>query len=206
VEGCSESGCAEASVVSLGERRVCRTHYLAHCYERLDAISKALNVKNYSMTAVEAESSGRFLQDCMRTAADFASSQQMPSNLEKAQVYDMLLWASELHGRLRRSPRKLARFPVLVRSEIPGRTWETRTETQVVSRHGMRLACSGDVHPKDTLTCIRLDNGRRTEATVVWAKLAESGITEVGLQFPHEENFWDIVWGNPPDSPDSTRR
>ena len=92
--------------MSLGDRSVCRAHYLASCYKRLEQISQSVSVKHYNMTQEEAEAANRFLQDCMRTAADFASAQQMPSNLESAQVYDVLLWASELHGRLRRSPRK----------------------------------------------------------------------------------------------------
>ena len=146
------------------------------------------------MTQEEAESANRFLQDCMRTAADFASAQQMPSNLERAQVYDVLLWASELHGRLRRSPRKAVKFPVLLRSETPGRVWEVRTETQVVSRHGMRVTCNADIRPKDTLICIRLDNGRRAEATVAWAGRTDSGATEAGLELVREENFWGLAW------------
>jgi hypothetical protein len=196
---CSEPNCAEAAFVSFADYSVCRTHYLAYCYKRLEAISQSVSAKNYTMTQEEAETSNRFLQECMRTAADFASSQQMPSNLERAQVYDVLLWASELHGRLRRSPRKEAKFPILLRSEIPGRVWEVRTETQVVSRHGMRLTCNADIRPKDTLTCIRLDNGRRAEATVAWASRAESGVTEAGVEFVREENFWGIVWGSPSD-------
>lgn len=196
---CSEPGCAEAAVVSLSDQSVCRTHYLASCYKRLEAISQSVSVKNYTMTQEEADAANRFLQDCMRTAADFASAQQMPSNLERAQVYDVLLWASELHGRLRRSPRKAVRFPVLLRSEMPGRVWEVRTETQVVSRHGMRLTCNADIRSKDTLTCIRLDNGRRAEATVAWARRSDSGPTEAGIEFLREENFWGLAWDAPPD-------
>lgn len=199
-DNCSESGCAEAPIVSLGERSVCRAHYLAYCYGRLEAISQSVSVRNYAMTQEEAESANRFLQDCMRSAADFASSQQMPSNLERAQVYDVLLWASELHGRLRRSPRKAAQFPVLLRSDMPGRVWEARTETQVVSRHGMRVTCNADIRAKDTLTCIRLDNGRRAEATVAWARRTESGATEAGVEFVREENFWGLAWGAPSDA------
>jgi hypothetical protein len=185
--------------VSLGDRSVCRTHYLAYCYGRLEAISQSVGVRSYTMTQDEAETASRFLQDCMRTAADIASSAQMPSNLERAQVYDVLLWASELHGRLRRSPRKTAKFPVLLRSEMPGRVWEVRTETQVVSRHGMRLTCHADIRAKDTLTCIRLDNGRRAEATVAWAGRTDSGATEAGVELLREENFWGLVWGAPSD-------
>ena len=196
---CPEPGCAEVAVVSLGDRSVCRTHYLAACYKRLEDIAKSVSVKTYAMTQEEAESANRFLQDCMRTAADLASSQQAPSNLERAQVYDVLLWASELHGRLRRSPRKAVKFPIVLRSDIPGRIWEVRTETQVVSRHGMRLTCNADIRAKDTLTCIRLDNGRRAEAMVAWSSRTESGATEAGIEFPREENFWGLAWGTVPD-------
>jgi hypothetical protein len=186
--------------VSPEDRSVCRTHYLEYCYKRLEAISQSVGVKNYSMTQEEAEAANSFLQGCMRTAADFASSQQMPSNLERAQVYDVLLWASELHGRLRRSPRKAVRFPVLLRSDMPGRIWEVRTETQVVSRHGMSVTCNADIRAKDTLTCIRLDNGRRAEATVAWASRTDSGATEAGIEFVREENFWNIAWAAPADA------
>ena len=196
---CTEPECAEAAVVSLGDRSVCRSHYLAYCYKRLETISQSINVKTYHMSQEDADAANRFLQECMRSAADIASAQQMPSNLERAQVYDVLLWASELHGRLRRSPRRAARFPILLRSDIAGRVWEVRTETKVVSRHGMRITCRADIRPKDALTCIRLDNGRRAEATVAWTGQTDSGEIEAGVEFPREENFWELVWSPPPD-------
>jgi hypothetical protein len=196
---CMEAGCAEAAIVSLAERSVCRSHYLAYCYKRLEAIAQNVSVQNYKMTQEEAESANRFLQDCMRSAADIASATEMPSNLERAQVYDVLLWASELHGRVRRSPRRAARFPVLLRSDISGRVWEVRAETQIVSRHGMRITCRADIRPKDTLTCIRLDNGRRAEATVAWTSLTDAGVAEAGLEIVREENFWELAWDPPSD-------
>jgi hypothetical protein len=180
--------------VSLAEKSLCRAHYLALCYEQLESIAKRLGARHGDMTSEEADAAGRFLQDCMRSAADFAGSPQTPSNLEKAQVYDVLLWASELHGRLRRSPRKAVKFPIIVRSEMQGRAWEIRTDTQVVSRHGMRLTCHADIRPKDRVTCIRLDNGKRAEATVAWTKRLHSDAVEAGVEFPHEENFWGIAW------------
>src|SRR3954469_20218509 len=122
-ENCSLPGCREGTVVSLEANSFCRAHFLASCYNRLVSIPKSVSAKSYDITQEEADEASRFLQDCMRAAADIASAQEMPSNIERAQVYDVLLWASELHGRLRRSPRRAARFPVLLRSEIPGRTW-----------------------------------------------------------------------------------
>lgn len=192
---CAEPDCAESAVVPLGERSVCRGHYLAYCYKRLENISQS--VKDHQFSYEEAEAASRFLQDCMRSAADIASAQEMPTNLERAQVFDVLLWASELHGRLRRSPRRRARFPVLLRSEIPGRSWEVRAETQVVSRHGMRLTCRADARQKDTLTCIRLDDGRRAEATVAWTARNDAGDLDVGLELIRVENFWGLAWDQP---------
>jgi hypothetical protein len=188
--------------VSLGDRSVCRSHYLAYCYRRLETISQY--VKDHQISQEEADAATRFLQDCMRSTADIASAQEMPTNLERAQVFDVLLWASELHGRLRRSPRRLARFPILLRSEIPGRSWEVRAETQVVSRHGMRVSCRADIRAKDTLTCIRLDNGRRAEAAVAWTNRNDSGESEAGLQFLRDENFWGLVW-DPPSGGDGAK-
>src|SRR3954466_9699816 len=144
-ENCSLPGCHEGAVVSLETNSFCRAHFLAYCYKRLESISKSVSAKSYNITQEEADAASRFLQECMRAAADIASAQEMPSNMERAQVYDVLLWASELHGRLRRSPRRAARFPVLLRSEIPGSTWEVKTETAVVSRYGMSLTCRADV-------------------------------------------------------------
>jgi hypothetical protein len=192
---CTEAGCAETAIVSLADMSVCRSHYLAYCYKRLEAIARKVSLKTYNMSQEEAESVTRFLQDCMRSAADIASAKEMPSNLERAQVYDVLLWASELHGRVRRSPRRAARYPILLRSDLPGRVWEVRAETQIISRHGMRVACNEDIRPKDTLTCIRLDNGRRAEATVAWTIRTDSGDLEAGLEFVREENFWELAWG-----------
>jgi len=192
---CAEPECVETAVVALGERSVCRSHYLAYCYKRLGTIAE--NVKDHHITEEEAEAATQFLQDCMRFAADVANAQELPSNLQKAQVFDVLLWASELHGRLRRSPRKLAKFPILLRSDLPGRVWEVMAETQVVSRHGMRVTCRADVRVKDTLTCIRLDNGRRTEAIVAWTNRDDSGESQAGLEFVRDENFWGLAWDQP---------
>jgi len=192
---CAEPECAEVAVVSIEDRFVCRGHYVAHCYKRLETISQ--NVKDHQIGQEEAEAATRFLQDCMRSAADIASATQTPTNLQQAQVFDVLLWASELHGRLRRSPRRLARFPILLRSDIPGRVWEVRAQTQVVSRHGMRVICRAEVRAKDTLTCIRLDNGRRAEATVAWTNRNDSGECQAGLEFVRDENFWGLAWDQP---------
>jgi hypothetical protein len=193
-KNCTEGRCRESAIASLEGQAFCRAHFLAYCYKRLETIANSVSAKTYNITQDEADAAARFLQDCMRAAADIASAQETPTNLERAQVYDALLWASELHGRLRRSPRKAMRFPILLRSDIAGRTWKLETETSIVSRHGMNLTCRADLRPKDSLTCIRLDTGRRAEAIVAWTRTNDSGDTEAGIEFPREENFWDLIW------------
>ncbi len=141
-----------------------------------------------------AESSARQLEECMRGAADIACSPAPPPNLERARVIDVLLWASELHGRLRRSPRISATIPVLLRCEAPDRPWEEKTETSLVSRHGMQVSCRSEVRTGDQLICVRLDSGTRLEARVVWIHKKTGGGAEAGLEFLTEENFWGIDW------------
>lgn len=126
----------------------------------------------------------------MRRAADIACAPAPPSNLERAQVLDVLLWASELHGRLRRGPRVKARMAVQLRSEE--QQWEENGETQLLSRHGFQLITRRELNVEDRVVCVRLDNNWQAEARVVWVRRSESGETEAGFEFLTDENFWGI--------------
>ena len=130
----------------------------------------------------------------MRGAADIACNPAPPSNLERARVIDVLLWASELHGRLRRSPRVSAKIPILLRSEAADRPWEEKTETTVLSRHGMQVSCRSEIRQGDSLICVRLDSGQRVDGRVVWIQRRASGEIEAGIEFSSEGNFWGIAW------------
>jgi len=187
---CSTPDCAEAAVASAEERAVCRKHFLAYSYQRLESISDQIHDAKFHERHSDAVS--HFLEDCMRDAADIACGSTAPDNLEKAQVLDVLLWASELHARLRRGPRVPARMPILLRSEDPGCPWEEKTETQFVSRHGAHIVCGHELSANDRLICIRLDNGWRTEARVAWASRKASGKLEAGLEFLTDQNFWSM--------------
>lgn len=192
VERCSESACTETAVVLIGEQRLCSKHFIERSYQQLESISAGM--REASFDEKNAETSARRLEECMRGAADIACNAEPPSKLERARVIDVLLWASELHGRLRRSPRLPARIPILLRSEAPERPWEEKTETMVLSRHGMQVTCRSELRPGDVLTCVRLDSGKRVEARVAWTQRNPSGQTEAGLEFSRDENFWGIAW------------
>ncbi|PYU28635.1 MAG: hypothetical protein DMG31_19620 [Acidobacteria bacterium] len=128
----------------------------------------------------------------MREATNIACAAELPNNLERAQLLDILLWASELYGRLRRGPRVRASIPILVRSEDAQKPWEEKTETRELSVHGFSFLCRHELRDGDALLCVRLDNGRRVGARVAWARPKDSGETEAGLEFVTETDFWGM--------------
>jgi hypothetical protein len=194
-ERCGESGCPDAVVVLIRERWLCSKHFLNYSYQQLDKISSEMREPAFDES--RAEATAQFLEACMRGAADIACRPVPLPNLEKARVIDVLLWASELHGRLRRSPRVLARIPVLLRSQTPDHPWEEKTETELLSRYGMHVCCRSEIRAGDALICVRLDNGRRVESRVAWTRRKATGEIEAGIEFPNEENFWGLVWTEP---------
>jgi hypothetical protein len=132
----------------------------------------------------------------MRDAADITCAVKEPTNLERARVLDVLLWASELHGLLRRGPRVPARMDVLLRSEAREMRWEEKAVTQILSRHGAQIVCRREPAAGDKLTCVRLDSGARAEAQVVWVRRQASGESEIGIEFLSDVNLWNFSSGS----------
>jgi hypothetical protein len=192
VERCSKEGCPEAAIVLIGDSCLCSQHFIKHSYQQLEDISTGMRAP--AREGNDPEVSARRLEECMRGAADIACNPTPPSNLERARVIDVLLWASELHGRLRRSPRVSAKIPMLLRSEAPDRPWEEKTESMVLSRHGMQVSCRSEIRPGDALICVRLDNGQRVDGRVIWSHRKASGEIEAGIEFSGEGNFWGLAW------------
>jgi hypothetical protein len=196
---CNAEGCGEAAVASVDHRTLCYQHFLTYSYQALEVISAQIHDPQFHNR--QAEGTGRFLEECMRNAADVACVVTAPTNLERARVMDVLLWASELHGLLRRGPRVPARMAVLLRSEASDAPWEENGETQLVSRHGAQILCRREPAIGDRLTCVRLDSGARVEAQVVWARHQGNGNIEIGIEFLSDTNFWNFRSGNPSPSP-----
>jgi hypothetical protein len=190
---CAAEGCVEPIVASLEERQVCRTHFLAEAYRRLESI--AAQIQEPDFHSQHGELATRFLEQCMREVTNIACAAKLPNNLERAQLLDILLWASELYGRLRRGPRVRASVPILVRSQNAEKPWEEKTETLQLSVHGFCFTCRHELHSGDALTCVRLDNGRRVEARVAWARSRDSGEIDAGVEFVTDEDFWGMEAG-----------
>lgn len=190
---CATNGCAEAAVASLDDRAVCRAHFLASAYGHLESIAAQVHEPNFHEN--HDESAARCLQQCMREATNIACGAEPQGNLERAQLLDILLWASELYGCLRRGPRVRARIPILVRCEAPEGPWEEKTETLVLSTHGFSFLCRHQVSKDQVLTCVRLDTGRRLDARVAWVHSQQSGENEAGLEFVSHADFWGFEAG-----------
>ena len=190
---CAAKGCAEAALASLDDRAVCRAHFLVSAYRHLESI--AAQIREADFHDNHGESAGRCLEQCMREATNIACAAEPSENLERAQLLDILLWASELYGCLRRGPRVLARIPILVRCDAPQAPWEEKTETRVLSTHGFSFLCRHELRKDQALTCIRLDTGRRLDVRVAWVRSRESGESEAGLEFLARDDFWGLHAG-----------
>jgi hypothetical protein len=177
-------------VASLDEREVCRTHFLAGAYRQLESIT--VQIQEPEFHSQQGEVASHLLEQCMREATNIACAAEVLNNLERAQLLDILLWASDLYGRLRRGARVRACIPILVRSEDADKPWEEKTETLQLSVHGFCFLCRHELHTGDVLTCIRLDNGRRLGGRVAWTRSKDSGETEAGVEFVTDEDFWEM--------------
>jgi hypothetical protein len=187
---CTAEGCAETAIASLDESLVCRVHFLAGAYGQLESIASHVLEPNFH--SQHGELATRFLEQCMREVTNIACASELPNNLERAQLLDILLWASELYGRLRRGPRVRASIPILVRSKDEQNPWEEKTETIQLSLHGFSFICHHELHTGDALACARLDNGRRATGRIAWARSQASGGTEAGVEFIVQEDFWGM--------------
>ena len=190
---CAADGCAEAVAAALDGRQMCRTHFVAGAYRRLNSIAAQIQEPHFH--SEHGDPAARFLERCMREATNIACGPELPNNLERAQLLDILLWASELYGRLRRGPRVRANVPILIRCEDLQKPWEEKTETRQLSMHGFSFLCRHELRDGDALTCVRLDNGRRVEGRVAWARSRDSGEILAGVEFITDEDFWGLEAG-----------
>lgn len=81
------------SVCQLLERLYCLPHFIAHCYERLERCKPS---QFPSTDSARFEQEDRFLEECSERAAELVCPLRGFDNLERARLFDIFLWASEL--------------------------------------------------------------------------------------------------------------
>lgn len=184
---CDFPDCKEASAASLENRPLCREHFLLACYARLETCERLLLERPFAEAAFG--SVRQFTLECIKQVNAFADSAETQTNLERARVCDIMLWATELSQRIRRSPRKPLPIPVRLLSEEPGHPWEEDTVTRIVGRYGAALECEHPVRIGERLLVIRKDTGQRAWARVLFRHSKQPGRQEIGIELLDCETF-----------------
>ena len=194
-EQCTIAGCGQTAAASLEGETLCREHFIAASYRRLDQYDEVR--KGPGLSATNSELVRRFIHECTRSADEIEHTGENLDNLDRAKLLHIILSASELGRHLRRSPRKVATIPVHLSSEKLGSAWEEDTETVLVSRYGALVKSKHPAKTGETIHIIRADTGEKALARIAWQRPLENEDEDVriGVEFVGCENFWGLDWG-----------
>jgi hypothetical protein len=93
---CDSQGCGLPATCSVEFHFFCIGHFIAHCYDRLEECAKLPVVCTAEKLG---KSVDRFLQECTQQAANLVDPIRGLDNLERARLFDIFLWASELSAK-----------------------------------------------------------------------------------------------------------
>jgi len=190
--GCSVQGCGQPGAASLQVGYLCREHFLFTCQEQLEQCRRWQEDRLSRKRT--AESVRQFLAECSVQVAKLAFNGTELKSLERDQLFDILLRATDLSRHLRQSPRMAASIPVQLRREKPGCAWEEQTRTKHLSPCGALLECQHSLRPGEILLVVRTGTGQRAKARVAWRRRKLGRRQEIGIEFLDCENFWDLFW------------
>lgn len=107
---CDADHCGLPAICFVEIRFFCVGHFISHCYERLTECSA---VPFRELDESTASSIDRFLQECSQQAANLVRPIRGLDNLERARLFDIFLWASEV----------AAKRSVLTRADVIDRAY-----------------------------------------------------------------------------------
>ena len=110
-QSCCESACRSAAATSLDQQALCLNHFLLRCYAQLEVVDprgEKSRERRVDLAAMRA-----FIEECSRKALEVCLQSEDLSNLERARLLDILLWASELFLILRAPRVTVGDVPVL---------------------------------------------------------------------------------------------
>jgi hypothetical protein len=90
---CDQCASARAAVCSVELRFFCMNHFVAYCYQRLAESENALS-GSQSLDSVQS-----FLRACAAQAVKLLLIRQELQNVDRARLFDIMLWANELFYR-----------------------------------------------------------------------------------------------------------
>lgn len=95
---CDVEHCGLPAISSVDLRFFCLFHFISHCYERLERCSAS---PLWGRETASDQADERFLQECAEQAANLVCPLRGFDNLDRARLFDIFLWASELLGKWR---------------------------------------------------------------------------------------------------------
>jgi hypothetical protein len=98
---------------------------------------------------------------------------------------------------VRRGPRAGLSVEVVLTGAAGGESWEEKTKTTTVSRHGASLICARALAQGEAVKITRVDSGQYCMARVVWSARRDESNVEVGLELLNEQNLWGVDWDMP---------
>jgi hypothetical protein len=100
---CDTGNCGRPATSSLELKHFCVDHFIARCYEHLSHCSANRFADPDEAASVSID---RFLHSCAQQAAGLVHPMRGLDNLERARLFDILLWASELAAKRADCPAK----------------------------------------------------------------------------------------------------
>ncbi|HKV04612.1 MAG TPA: hypothetical protein VJO53_05840 [Candidatus Acidoferrales bacterium] len=92
---CDSVRCGEVPICSLRSRFFCLNHFISHCYERLGEYASPPACVGDEKFEIN------FLEECSEKSANLLVIRKGLHNLEKARLFDILLWSTELDRKWR---------------------------------------------------------------------------------------------------------
>jgi hypothetical protein len=192
---CSTKECSQTGAAALDGQALCQEHFILASYRFLD--DAAVQLRHTAHKGPATAALARRLDDCVRATTRLAMAVAEPNNLSRARLIDILLWAAELLKQVRRGPRAGMAVEVVLAGAADGETWEEKTKTLTVSRHGASLICARPLAQGEALKVTRVDTGQHCMARVVWSVHRDENVVEVGLELLNEQNLWGSDWDMP---------
>ncbi|MGA2719171.1 MAG: PilZ domain-containing protein [Candidatus Acidiferrales bacterium] len=186
---CADSACGHAGSVALAGRDLCRGHFIAACYQRLEECSKFLD-SNDHWKATSGEPFIESLVEIVDQTAALGLTAKDLDRLEQAQLLDILFTAGNLLKNLRRSVRKFVSMPLKLCYQVTGHNWSENTITQELSMHGASMECRIPIGRGELMTVERTDIHRKTQAKVRWQKRRADGSQLIGIELLDSADFW----------------
>lgn len=103
---CDGDNCGRPAMTNIELRFLCVDHFISFCYDQLNQCSP---IPFCGPDDESAESNERFLRQCSDQAANLLRPLRGLDNLDRARLFDILLWASEMSAtRLASKPNEMS--------------------------------------------------------------------------------------------------